>query len=219
MDQRTKATKPAATGMRSTRFAWVQSRPVGRGAAAAVICFEFLQRPENVWPVIWLGRTTGARKPRLPRDQPPQDRRNRWHPLETYRGRRLSVLRRCRGRADRLPRRGVAMILKRGETARPSPTLPCRWRRSSASFGSVRAARDLHARCLPAWRHDGIRGSRADGRSRPRALGPPHPRLMRATRSGLFERALPATRKRRAHALANVQGTSIQNAPPFGRSE
>jgi hypothetical protein len=28
-----------------------------------------------------------------------------------------------------------------------------------------------------------------------------------------LERALPATRKRYAHALANAQGTSVQNAP------
>jgi hypothetical protein len=31
-----------------------------------------------------------------------------------------------------------------------------------------------------------------------------------------MERALPATRKRYAHALANTQGTSIQNAPRSG---
>ena len=31
-----------------------------------------------------------------------------------------------------------------------------------------------------------------------------------------IERALPATRKRYAHALANTQGTSIQNAPRSG---
>jgi hypothetical protein len=31
-----------------------------------------------------------------------------------------------------------------------------------------------------------------------------------------LERALPATRKRYAHALANVQGTFIQNAPQDG---
>jgi hypothetical protein len=30
-----------------------------------------------------------------------------------------------------------------------------------------------------------------------------------------LERALPATRKRHAHALANAQGTSVQNAPRF----
>jgi hypothetical protein len=31
-----------------------------------------------------------------------------------------------------------------------------------------------------------------------------------------LERALPATRKRHAHALANVQSTSVQNAPVSG---
>jgi glucose-6-phosphate dehydrogenase assembly protein OpcA len=31
-----------------------------------------------------------------------------------------------------------------------------------------------------------------------------------------LERALPATRKRYAHAIANVQGTSIQNERRFG---
>ena len=57
MEQRTKTTKPAATREQVYQFAWgaiEAGRP--ESAAAAVICFEFLQRPENVlagylaWP-------------------------------------------------------------------------------------------------------------------------------------------------------------------------
>ena len=73
MEQRTKETKAAATREEVYKFAWgaiEAGRP--EAAAAAVICFEFLQRPENVsagylaWPD-YRGKDSAHRN----QDQPP----------------------------------------------------------------------------------------------------------------------------------------------------
>src|SRR5262249_10978558 len=124
MEQRTKATKPTATREEVYKFARgaiEAGRP--EAAAAAVICFEFLQRPENVlagylaWPDY-----RGKEAPAAIKINHHKTDAVVWHPLEetTEHG---TVKFYCDAEAvlARLPRRGIAMILKqrRGGTTEP----------------------------------------------------------------------------------------------------
>jgi hypothetical protein len=141
-----------------------------------------------------------------------------WHPLEEiteqstikFYGDAEAVL-------ARLPRRGVAMILKirRDGTAEPYD------RHEMAKI--VRKIRDPLMRSgalsetftLDACRHGGMteleEAELTDGQGRALS-GHRTQRAYEGYAKRTLERALPATRKRYAHALANAQGTSVQNA-------
>jgi hypothetical protein len=113
--RRTMKTKPAATREHVYQFAW---GAIDAGhpepAAAAVICFEFLQRPENVlagylaWPDY---RSQAA--PNAIKITHHKTGAIVWHPLEeaTERG-TIMFYSDAEAVLTRLPRRGVAMILK-----------------------------------------------------------------------------------------------------------
>jgi hypothetical protein len=117
--RRTKAKKPAVTRENVYRFADCAIK-LGKSeaAAAAVICFEWLQRPENVlagilrwpdyrskeWPsaIKILHHKTGAVV---------------WHPLEeTVEGITVQFYAEVEAILDQLPRRGVPMILRQIKT-------------------------------------------------------------------------------------------------------
>ena len=113
--RRTMATKPAATREQVYRFAWAAieaGHP--EPAAAAVICFEFLQRPENVlagylaWPDY-----RGKDAPNAIKITHHKTGAVIWHPLEETTGQgTVKFYGDAEAVLARLPRRGVAMILK-----------------------------------------------------------------------------------------------------------
>jgi hypothetical protein len=157
MEHRTKATKPAASREEVYKFAWgaiEAGRP--EAAAAAVICFEFLQRPENVlagylaWP-----NYRGKEAPTAIKINHHKTDAVVWHPLEETTGWHGEVLRRCRSRTrpssppghrhdlEAAPRRHDRTIHSDADVEdRPQATRP------------NRPPLHFHFGRLPAWRHD-----------------------------------------------------------------
>jgi hypothetical protein len=222
--RRTMKTKPAATREEVYQFAWAAieaGHP--EPAAAAVICFEFLQRPENVlagylaWPDY-----RGKDAPNAIKITHHKTGAVIWHPLEetTEQG-TVKFYSEAEAVLARLPRRGVAMILK----ARRDGTTEPYDRHEMAK--EVRKIRDRLVRngmladtfTLDACRHGGMteleEAELTDGQGRALS-GHRTQRAYEGYAKRTLERALPATRKRYAHALANAQGTSVQNATRSG---
>ncbi len=216
MEQRTKATKAAATREEVYKFAW-GAIEAGRAeaAAAAVICFEFLQRPENVlagylaWPDY-----RGKEAPTAIKINHHKTDAVVWHPLEetTEVG---TVKFYCDAEAvlAHLPRRGIAMILKQ---RRDGTTEPYTAMQMSKIVRKLRDRLALPSNfTLDACRHGGMteleEAELTDGQGRALS-GHRTQRAYEGYAKRTLERALPGTRKRYAHALANARGTSIQNA-------
>jgi hypothetical protein len=119
MQRRVKGKKPAVTRDHVYTFAWgAIERGWPEAAAAAVICYEWLQRPENVlagvlgwsdyrskeWPsaIKILHHKTGATV---------------WHPLEdTVDGVVVTFYPEAEAILAKLPRRGIPMILREIKT-------------------------------------------------------------------------------------------------------
>jgi hypothetical protein len=213
-------TKPAATREEVYRFAW-GAIEAGRSeaAAAAVICFEFLQRPENVlagylaWP-----NYRGKDQPTAIKVIHHKNGAVVWHPLEEQTQEGV-----VRFYADaeavfaRLPRRGVPMILK---AKRDGATEPFSIMQMGKIVRKLRDRLGLPATfTLDACRHGGMteleEAELTDGQGRALS-GHRTQRAYEGYAKRTLARALPATRKRYAHALANVQGTSFQNEPRPG---
>ena len=136
-----------------------------------------------------------------------------WHPLEEptadgpvkFYGDAEAVL-------THLPRRGIAMVLKprRDGTAEPYTAM-----QMSKIIRKLRDRLGMPASfTLDACRHGGMteleEAELTDGQGRALS-GHRTQRAYEGYAKRTLERALPATRKRYAHALANVQGTSVQN--------
>lgn len=213
-------TKPAATRDEVYQFAWAAieaGHP--EPAAAAVICFEFLQRPENVlagylaWPDY-----RGKDAPNAIKITHHKTGAVIWHPLEetTEQG-TVKFYSDAEAVLARLPRRGVPMILK---AKRDGTTEPFTAMQMSKI---IRKLRDRLARngvlsetfTLDACRHGGMteleEAELTDGQGRALS-GHRTQRAYEGYAKRTLERALPATRKRYAHALSNIQSTSVQNA-------
>jgi hypothetical protein len=179
MQRRIKGKKQAVT--REQVYAFAQGA-VERGrpeaAAAVVICYEWLQRPENVlagvlrwpdyrssdWPnaIKILHHKTGATV---------------WHPLEdTVDGTAVQFYPEAEAVLAKLPRRGVPMILREIKTRNGVVFKPYSYSGFEKIVQQLRKgnrwfAEPLYARRLPARWHDRVRGSRVDRRTRPRAVG------------------------------------------------
>jgi hypothetical protein len=210
--RRVMAVKPAATREQVYAFAWgaiEAGHP--EAAAAAVICFEWLQRPENVlagyvrWPDY-----RGKDAPDAIRIEHHKTGAMVPHPLQDADGTPFYV------EAERvlihLPRRGVPLILKpkRDGTAEPY-TAPLMWK-------VVRKLRDRlnlpSTFTLDACRHGGMteleEAELTDGQGR--ALSGHRSKAYEGYAKRTMKRALAATRKRHAHLLAtNASGTESQN--------
>ena len=217
VSHRTKATKPAATRDEVYRFAWgaiEAGQP--EAAAAAVICFEFLQRPENVlagylaWPD-YRGKDT----PSAIKINHHKTSAVVWHPLETIEdGIVVRLYKEAESVLARLPRRGVAMILKQNSDGTTEPYT------AKLMAKIVRRLRNHLALpstfTLDACRHGGMteleEAGLTDGQGRALS-GHRTQRAYEGYAKRTLERALPAARKRHAHAIANGQGTGVQNAP------
>ncbi len=218
--RRNMKTKPAATREQVYKFAWgaiEAGRP--EPAAAAVICFEFLQRPENVlagyvaWPDY-----RGEAAPSAIKITHHKTGAIVWHPLEEYsEGGTVKFYAEAEAVLAHLPRRGIAMILKLRRQGVAGPY---------DRHEMAKIVRELRNRLglpvtftLDACRHGGMteleEAELTDGQGRALS-GHRTNRAYEGYAKRTLERALPATRKRYAHALANAQGTPVQNAARFG---
>jgi len=214
--RRVKKTKAAVDRDMVYDFAW---KAIEGGhpeaAAAAVICFEWLQRPENVLAgcITW-SDYRGRDEPTAIKVEHHKTGAVVWHPLEEVAG---GAVVKFYGDAEavleRLPRRGVPLILK---ARRDGATDPYRPNHMAKLVRKLADSFDLPATfTLDACRHGGMteleeaelttgQGRALSGHRSDRAYSGYAKRTM--------ERALAATRKRHAHRLANEQSTTIQNA-------
>jgi hypothetical protein len=218
--RRTMATKAAATREQVYKFAWgaiEAGRP--EAGAAAVICFEFLQRPENVlagylaWP--------DHRSPDAPNAIKINHHKTGavvWHPLEEVMDQGVvQFYAEAEAVLAALPRRGIAMILKQRRDGTCEPYTAMQMSKI------VRKLRDRlglpNSFTLDACRHGGMteleEAELTDGQGRALS-GHRTQRAYQGYAKQSLARALPATRKRYAHALANAQGTTVQNATGTG---
>jgi hypothetical protein len=117
-----------------------------------------------------------------------------------------------------LPRRGVPMILKpeRGD----KPAEPYTAMQMAKVVRKVRDRLKLPATfTLDACRHGGMteleEAELTDGQGRALS-GHRTQRAYEGYAKRTLARALPATRKRYAHTIANAQGTNVQNEPRVG---
>jgi hypothetical protein len=219
MQQRRKATKPAVNREQVYKFAW-GAIDAGRPepAAAAVICFEFLQRPENVlagylaWPDY-----RGREAPNAIKINHHKTGAVVWHPLEeaTEEG-VIKFYSDAEAVLATLPRRGVAMILK---LRKDGTTVSYTAMQMGKLVRKLRDRLGLPATfTLDACRHGGMteleEAELTDGQGRALS-GHRTQRAYQGYAKRTLARALPATRKRYAHALANVQGTFVQNVRGF----
>jgi hypothetical protein len=213
--RRVKATKPAATREQVYRFAWgciEAGHP--EPAAAAVICFEWLQRPENV-----LGgyiRWSDYRPPDNPtiiRIVHHKTGAVVLHPLQDSDG--TAFYAEAEAVLSKLPHRAVSMIAR---DVASGGTKPYSNGGMEKVIHRMRDALGLPKTfTLDACRHGGMteleEAELTDGQGR--ALSAHKSRAYEGYAKRTYERALAATRKRHAHTLANAAQnaarTDIQN--------
>jgi hypothetical protein len=222
--RRVKAIKPAATREEVYKFAWgciEAGRP--EPAAAAVVCFEWLQRPENVLAgyIRWTDYR-GREAPNAIRIFHHKTGAVVLHPLEeTTEAGTIQFYADAEAVLAHMPRRGISMILQ--ETRDGTGKL------YSAS-GMAKAVHIMRDRIglpktftLDACRHGGMteleEAELTDGQGR--ALSAHKSRAYEGYAKRTMERALAATRKRHAHRLANSGGTEFRNEQqnPFRNDE
>lgn len=218
LETRTKARKPAATREQVYTFAWgCVERGEPEAGAAAVICFEWLQRPENV--LAGYLRWTDYRSPQFPdsiRIEHHKTGEMIWHPLQETTGETIEFYPEAEAVLAKLPRRGIPMILLAGRDGQAKPY----------SFGGMqKIVQRMRVEIglpktftLDACRHGGMteleEAELTDGQGRALSAHRSQQSYEGYAKRTL-QRALGATRKRRAHVLANSRGTSFQN----GRAE
>jgi len=223
MNRRTKATKPAATREQVYAFAAkAMERGYPEAAAAAVICFEWLQRPENVLGgyITWTDYR-GREAPNAIKIFHHKTGAVVLHPLQDEDG--TPFYADAEDVLAKVPKRGVPIILH--ETG-PRPTDgTARATRLYSVFGManlvrrIRVAADLPATfTLDACRHGGMteleEAELTDGQGR--ALSAHRSKAYQGYAKRTMKRALAATRKRHAHrmaedAAANTTGTEFRN--------
>lgn len=212
---RTKRTKPAVTRELVYRFAWgcIDNGQPG-AAAAAVICFEWLQRPENVlagylrWPDY-----RGEQAPTMIRIEHHKTGAVVWHPLEesTDSG-VVKFYEDAEAILACLPRRGVPMILRQ---VREGIAKPYSFSGMQKIVHTMRDKLELPPSfTLDACRHGGMteleEAELTDGQGRALSAHKTQ-QAYEGYAKRTIERALSATRKRHAHRLANAAGTEFRN--------
>ena len=185
-------------------------------AAAAVICFEWLQRPENVLAgcITW-SDYRGRNAPTAIKIEHHKTGAEVWHPLEeaTPDGTVIRFYEDAEAVLGHLPKRGVPLILKLRRDGKTTDSF-----RPNHMAKLVRKLADRFdlpsTFTLDACRHGGMteleeaelttgQGRALSGHRTDRAYAGYAKTTMR--------RALAATRRRHAHRMANGQGTSVQN--------
>ncbi len=215
--RRAKKTKAAVNREQVYAFAW-GCIDLGQPevAAAAVICFEWLQRPENV--LAGYLRWTDYRSKEWPNAIKIEHHKTGaviWHPLEeeTKSG-LVKFYEEAEAVLRHLPRRGVSMILRQ---VQPDATKPYSFSGMQKIVHTMRDKLGLPSTfTLDACRHGGMteleEAELTDGQGRALSAHKSQ-QAYEGYAKRTMERALSATRKRHAHRLANVAGTNIQNEP------
>ena len=220
-NRRTKAVKPAATRDQVYTFAKTAIQAgYPEAAAAAVICFEWLQRPENVLAgyIRWTDYR-GREAPTAIRIFHHKTGAVVLHPLQDSDGTLFYAD--AEGVLAKVPRRGIPMILHetRGKTE-PGKAKPTKLYSGSGMAKFVRRLRKDAALpvtfTLEVCRHGGMteleEAELTDGQGR--ALSAHKSRAYEGYAKRTMERAIAATRRRHAHRIAassNAQGTEFRN--------
>jgi hypothetical protein len=222
MKRRQMATKPAATREEVYTFAW-GAMEAGHpdAAAAAIICFEWLQRPENVLAgyVRW-GDYRGAQAQTAIRIEHHKTGAMVLHPLEdVVRGERVLFYAEAEEILSKVPRLGLGIVMRQragGST---------KW--DIMSMG--RLVRNLRGALglpdtftLDACRHGGMteleEAELTDGQGR--ALSAHRSKAYEGYAKRTEKRALAATRKRHAHRLAiDAQQEPSRDTPNSEKDE
>ena len=220
-NRRIKAVKPAATREEVYIFAKTAIEAgYSEAAAAAVICFEWLQRPENVLAgyIRWTDYR-GREAPKAIRIFHHKTGAVVLHPLQDGDG--TLFYRDAEEVLAKVPRRGIPIILHetrdKTEDGRPKQT---KLYSESGMAKLVRRLRDAAGLpttfTLDACRHGGMteleEAELTDGQGR--ALSAHKSRAYEGYAKRTMERALAATRKRHAHRIAglsNARGTEFRN--------
>jgi hypothetical protein len=215
MKRRRKATKPAATREHVYAFAW---GAVNAGhpdaAAAAVICFEWLQRPENVLAgyVSW-NDYRGKNAPNQIRIEHHKTAEMVLHPLEETAGKvRTLFYEEAEEILAKVPRLGLGIVMRdrRGKDA-------TKWDIMSMAK-LVRALREQlelpEFFTLDSCRHGGMteleEAELTDGQGR--ALSAHRSKAYEGYAKRTEKRALAATRKRHAHKIALEKAAEADDA-------
>jgi hypothetical protein len=211
LKRRQMATKPAAMREEVYAFAWGAVKAGHPDAAAAsVICFEWLQRPENVLAgyVRW-GDYRGPQAPSAIRIEHWKTGAMVLHPLEeTVSGERVLFYSEAEEILSQVPRLGLGVVMRQRAAA------ATKW--DIMSMGrlvrNLRAALGLpETFTLDACRHGGMteleEAELTDGQGR--ALSAHRSKAYEGYAKRTEKRALAATRKRYAHRLA----TEANEAP------
>jgi hypothetical protein len=185
-------------------------------------CFEWLQRPENVLAgyIRWTDYRSKA-WPNAIRIEHHKTGELVWHPLEeTIDGVRTGFYTDAEAVLAKLPRRGTPMILREVLPSRRNPDrLPVA--KPFAFSGMQKIVHKMRDKLglpsiftLDACRHGGMteleEAELTDGQGRSLSAHKSQ-QSYEGYAKRTIERALPATRKRHAHRLANEQRTFIQN--------
>ena len=223
MQRRVKNKKPAVTRDQVYAFAWgaiKRGRP--EAAAAAVICFEWLQRPENVlagvlrWPDY-----RGKEWPNAIRIEHHKNKTLVWHPLEETRDdTTVQFYPEAEAVLAKLPRRGIPMILREIRSSNSVVFKPYSCSGFEKIIQHLRKEIGLPPHfTLDACRHGGMteleEAALTEGQGRALS-GHKTAQAYRGYAKETFDRALSATRKRHAHRLANETETNVQNEGRIG---
>jgi hypothetical protein len=213
--RRTKKTKPAVTRELVYQFAW-GAIELGnpQAAAAAVICFEWLQRPENV--LAGYLRWSDYRSTEWPNAIKIEHHKTGavvWHPLEeTTEAGTVKFYEEAEQVLTRLPRLGLPMILR---AVSDDVSKPYSFSGMQKIVHTLRDKLKLPSTfTLDACRHGGMteleEAALTDGQGRALSAHKTT-QAYSGYAKRTIDRALSATRKRHAHRLANMPGTSVQN--------
>jgi len=213
LKRRIKKTKAAVTREQVYKFAWgciERGRP--EPAAAAVICFEWLQRPENVLSgeIKWSDYRTNNNPGQI-RIEHHKTGKFILHPLEEWTDEgRVLFYEEAEKVLSHLPRRGIPMILREIKPSKRRPNDPAVHTRFSFSgfqkiVQTMRVEIGLPATfTLDACRHGGMteleEAELTDGQGR--ALSAHSSKAYDGYAKRTEKRALSATKKRFAHVTA-----------------
>lgn len=227
LKRRKKKVKPAATREQVYQFAWgciERGRP--EPAAAAVICFEWLQRPENV--LAGKIRWTDYRSSKHPTKIQIEHHKTGalvWHPLEEETPDGVAKFYEdAEAVLAHLPKRGIPMILREIRPPKARADEPVTSKLYSFS-GFEKIIQTLRKEIgmstsftLDACRHGGMteleEAGLTDGQGR--ALSAHSSKAYDGYAKRTEKRALAATRKRHAHVMADKERTEFRND---GRNE
>ncbi len=223
LKRRVKKTKAAVTREQVYQFAWgCIDRGYPEAAAAAVICFEWLQRPENVLAgkIRWTDYRPKDSSLGQIRIEHHKTGKLVLHPLEEMiDGTLVHFYEDAEAVLAKLPRRGIPMILRQIVPSRRDPDRIATTKLYSFS-GFEKMVQRLRADIglpvtftLDACRHGGMteleEAELTDGQGR--ALSAHSSKAYDGYAKRTEKRALAATRKRYAHVAANKSHTEFQN--------